>query len=123
AEAVALACAAHLAASLNIQHPTFFIDCLLLASTAASRNISHPAAPWNIRKDVATFVKTTSNLNPQVFHISRDINGVAHNLAQQVFRSVGGTILTCSSHSHISAPCPVATTLSNFQLAGIRLHF
>ena len=98
AEVVALACAAQLAARLNIHCPTFLTDYLSLAFDAASRNISHSTSHWNIRKELVTFVKCTSNQNPQVFHISRDINGIAHNLAQQVFQSIGGPFLICSAH-------------------------
>lgn len=122
AEVVALACAAQLAARLNIHCPTFLTDCLSPASDAASQNISHSTSHWNIRKELATFVKCTSNRNPQVFHISRDINGIAHKLAQQVFRYIGGPFLICSAHSHSSSPCPVANTFSGFQLEGIQLH-
>ena len=119
AEVVALACAAQLAARLNIHCPTFLTDCLSPASDAASQNISHSTSHWNIRKELATFVKCTSNRNPQVFHISWDINGIAHNLAQQVFQSIGGPFLTCSAHSHSSSPCPVANSFYGFQLEGI----
>ena len=83
-EAVSLAYAAHLAVSLSVQQPTFLTDCLSLASAVASRKITHSAAPWNIRKELASFVKSTAHLNSQVFHIYRNLNGVAHNLAQQV---------------------------------------
>ena len=122
AEAVALSCAAHLAAQLNITNPTFLTDCLSLASAAASRNISDSPAQWNIRKQLATFLKVTSNLAAQVFHVSREINGVAHNLARQVFQSVRETQVACFAHAHSNSPCPVVALLSNFQLADIQLH-
>ena len=122
AEAIALACAAQLAACLNIQTPTFLTDSLSLATVAAARNIAHSSTPWNIRKEVASFVNSTSNLNPQVFHISRNLNGVAHNLAHQVFQMAGGPTLNCSSHSHVIESCPLAASLVDFNFVGIQLH-
>ena len=122
AEAVALAYAAHLAASLSVQQPTFLTDCLSLASAVTSRKIIHSAAPWNIRKELASFVTSTAHLNSQVFHISRSLNGVAHDLAQQVYQSVRGPILDCSSHSHASDDCPVSAILGDFNFSGFQVH-
>lgn len=98
------------------------MDCLSLAKFAALRNISDISIPWNIRKELAQFFKVTSNMNAQVFHISRNINGVAHNLAQQVYRSFGATQIYCSAHCHVHTSCPVASLLSHFQVQGINLH-
>ena len=122
AEATALACAAMLANFLNVQQPTFLTDCLPLASAVASKNISYPATPWNIRNYLASFIKSYTNLNAQVFHISRNLNGVAHNLAQQVYQSVRGPILDCSSHSHASDDCPVSAILGDFNFSGFQVH-
>lgn len=119
-EAVALSCAAHLALRLNLANSTFLMDCLSLASFAALRNIS--ATPWNIRNDLAHFFKDTSNLNAQVFHISREINGIAHSLGQQVFRSNASSQISCFAHAHSHQSCPMVSHLSHFQIQGINLH-
>ncbi|XBH90806.1 hypothetical protein VPH35_082361 [Triticum aestivum] len=122
AEALALSFAAHLASQLNIAQPTFLLDCLALALAVASGNICDSATPWNIRKSLASFFKCTSNLQAHVFHISREINGIAHNLAQQVFRSDGHTQLSCFAATHSQVSCPVLPLLSNFQIQGFRIH-
>ena len=122
AEATALACAAMLANFLNVQQPTFLTDCLPLASAVASKNISHPATPWNIRNYLASFIKSYTNLNAQVFHISRNLNGVAHNLAQQVYQATNQPIMSCSTRSHVADLCPVAAALAHFSVTGYRLH-
>uniref|UniRef100_A0A8R7UVC7 Reverse transcriptase zinc-binding domain-containing protein n=1 Tax=Triticum urartu TaxID=4572 RepID=A0A8R7UVC7_TRIUA len=78
AEAFALLLAAKVAKCLNISQPTFLTDCLSLASFAASRKITETATPWTIRKVLADFFCYSSDLQPRVFHISREINGIAH---------------------------------------------
>ncbi|KAI4971997.1 hypothetical protein ZWY2020_002922 [Hordeum vulgare] len=121
-ESLALSFAAHLASQLNIAHPTFLLDCLALALVAASGNISDSATPWNIRKSLASLFKCTSNFHPRVFHISREINGIAHNLAQQVFHSDGHTQHSCFATNHSQVSCPLLHLLSNFQIQGFRIH-
>ncbi|XP_044342833.1 uncharacterized protein [Triticum aestivum] len=76
AEALALNFAAYLASQLNIAQPTFLTDCLVLAGAAALGNVSTSETPWSIRKSLASFFKTTYQLQPKVFHISREINDV-----------------------------------------------
>ncbi|KAM3295727.1 hypothetical protein ACQJBY_038180 [Aegilops geniculata] len=122
AEAKALSCAALIANKLNVQQPTFFTDCLPLASAAASKTISHPATPWNIRNELASFNGIYSILNAQVFHISRNLNGVAHNLAQQVYQASDQPLMICSTRSHDTNLCPVAAALAQFSGTGFQLH-
>lgn len=122
AEALALSFVAHLANRLNILHPTFLMDRLSLASMAALGKIVEANTPWSIRKPLGDFFMQASNLQPQVFHISREINGIAHNVAHQVLRSNVEPEICCfaSAHRHIS--CPVVALLSTFQVQGFVIH-
>ena len=101
-------------------HATFLTDCLTLAKYAPLANILDPSIPWNIRKDLANFFKHSAALNPKVFHISREVNGVAHNLAHQVFRANRDTQICCFAGNHSSNSCNVLSLLSNFQIPGLR---
>ena len=122
AEALALSLAAQLALKLNILHPTFLTNCLTLASSAATGKLQDPSIPWCIRKPLAIYFKHANSMQPQVFHISREVNGIAHNLAHQVFSSSNEPQICCfaSAHRHIS--CPVVALLSNLQVQGFTIH-
>ena len=122
AEAFALLLAAQVANRLNISQPTFLTDCLSLASFAASSKASDVAIPWAIRKILAEFFFFSSDLHAQVFHISREINGIAHNMAQQVLRPNLGPDICCFASAHRNGSCPVVSLLSNFQFQGFVIH-
>ena len=122
AEALALLLAAQVANRLNISQPTFLTDCLSLASFAASSKASDVAIPWAIRKILAKFFFFSSDLHAQVFHISREINGIAHNMAQQVLRPYLGPDICCFASAHRNGSCPVVSLLSNFQFQGFVIH-
>ena len=122
AEAIALTSAAHIASQRNIAHPVFLTDCLSLAKCAALRNTLDSSSPWNIRKDLAIFLKQTAFLHPKVFHISREINGIAHNLAQQVFISTSNTQVCGFPRTHSPRSCDVVPLLSKFQIPGVKFH-
>ena len=77
---------------------------------------------FHVGRELASFFKNTSNLLPHVFHVSREINGIAHNLAHQVFRSAGNVQVSCFAHAHSHLSCPVVSLLSDFQLTGGMLH-
>ena len=96
----------------------FLTHCLTLASSAAMGKLQDPSIPWCIRKPLAIYFKHANSMQPQVFHISREVNGIAHNLAHQVFSSSNEPQICCfaSAHRHIS--CPVVALLSNLQVQG-----
>lgn len=100
AEALALLLAAQVAKRLCISQPTFLTDNLSLASWAASRKIMESTTPWTIRKVLADFFCYSSDFQSQVFHISREINGIAHNVAHQVLRSVVEPDICCFASAH-----------------------
>ena len=98
------------------------MDCLSLALVAASGKIRESTTPWSIKKSLANFFKYTTDLHPHVFHISREVDGIAHNLAQQVFRSNDESQICCFASTHRHTSCPVVSLLSNFQVQEFRIH-
>jgi hypothetical protein len=112
AEAKALLLAARLADLLRIHRPTFPTDNLSLAKIATSKTINHALLHWDSRHILADFFNTTSRLHAQVFHIRRDLNGVAHNCAHQVLRQdLRQPIFSCVCSAH--ATCPAISILQN----------
>ncbi|XP_044444408.1 uncharacterized protein [Triticum aestivum] len=122
AEALALLLAARVAKQLCISQPTFLADNLSLASWAASRKIKESTTPWTIRKILVDFFCYSSDLQSQVFHISREINGIAHNVAHQVLTSVVEPDICCFASAHRNMTCPVVFLLSTFQFQGFVIH-
>ena len=123
AEAHALVLAAKLAMSLQLTSPTFFTDCLGHACGAVVSSTTDDSVLWEIRKQVADFSNFAHQLKANVFHIYREINGVAHNCAQQARRSSGSApIFSCSNSAHRLSSCPTLASVSNFQMSGIVLH-
>jgi hypothetical protein len=50
----------------------------------------------------------------QVFHVKRDINGVAHNCAHQALRQCLTQPIFCLSSAHSSIGCLTIAVLQNF---------
>lgn len=84
AEAESLLLAANVTQLLQVAQPTFLTDNLSLAKVAAARNVWADSTPWTIRITLADFYRSADDLQAQVFHISREINGIAHSVAHQV---------------------------------------
>lgn len=84
AEAVALLLAATTAQYLQVQQATFLTDNLTLARAAANRDLVSDKVHWETRKALADYILATTGLQTQVYHISRDLNGIAHSVAHQV---------------------------------------
>lgn len=122
AEALALLFAAQIAHCLQIVQPTFLTDSLSLALVVANRSISEASTPWTIRKTLADFFSFSRDLHSQVFHISREINGIAHNVAHQVLRSVSEPDISCFASAHRHLTCPIVSRLSNFNFQGFVIH-
>ena len=122
AEALALLFAAQVARRLQISRPTFLTDCLSLAKAAAARSVLADSTPWTIRTSLAEFFSFTNDLQAQVYHISREINGISHNVAHQVLRSLPEPDTSCFASAHTNMLCPVVSLLSNFNFQGYVIH-
>ena len=123
AEALALLLAATLANLLHLQHVTFLTDNLTLARAATAFRTTDQQVPWEIRQHIAHFKNISLELEPKIYHIKRDLNGVAHNCAHQALRqSKSGPTFSCSNSAHVYGNCPVALALKNLNLQGIVLH-
>lgn len=117
AEARALLLAAKITQILHISTPTFLTDNQVLAKTAAGRKLDHSLLHWSARSHLADYIQATTNSSPQVFHISREINKVAHNCATQVLRrSLNQPIFRCSSSAHSRDDCPILSILQHVHL-------
>ena len=124
AEAIGLYLAALIAAKLGLQSTTFFIDNLSLAKAAAAEKISDKQVPWELREQIANYQKASRDLDRRIFHISRDLNGIAHDCAKQAIRQDKSLpIFSCSNSAHSRiGNCPIVSTLSQTQFQGIVLH-
>jgi hypothetical protein len=124
AEALGLNLAAHIARNTGIQEVNFFTDNLTLAKAAASNSISGDHVPWELRHQIATYQKASRGLAANVYHISRDLNSIAHDCAQQAIRQDSSLpIFSCSNSAHKSVDnCPIALALSQFSEQGIVLN-
>ena len=113
-EAKALLLAAKFAQLLQVEAPIFITDNQVLAKTAAARKLDHPLLHWNARAYLADYFEATSSLLPQVFHVSRELNIVAHNCAAQVLRrSLNQHIYKCLNSAHSLDSCPIVSTIQN----------
>jgi hypothetical protein len=100
AEAKALLFASSVAVSLQLHGPAFLSDNLILAKAAAARR---PAwlLNWEIRGTMIDFYLQSSPMKPAIFHILRNLDGVAHNCAQQVpTQSLQQHVFRCINPSH-----------------------
>lgn len=115
AEAKALLLAATLSDLLKVDRPTFLTDNQTLAKAGASRTINFPLLHWDTRNTMARFFEATSRSPSQIFHIKRDLNGVAHDCAHQAIRrDLNQPIFSCICSAHSSPTCPAISTLKNF---------
>jgi hypothetical protein len=93
---------------------------LLLFSTIVYRplihnkrdHIEYAHVPKELREQIAQYKKTSTNLQPRIYHIKRDINGVAHNSAHQAIKqSQYVSISSCSNSAHVQGNFPLVLTL------------
>ena len=123
AEAIALVFAANLAIQLNISQVTFLTDNLILARAAAADKISDGVVPWELREQIAQYKKASRQITSQIYHIKRDINGIAHNCSQQALRqSLSLPIHSCSNSAHAHNICPIVLAVNNIKLKGLVIH-
>jgi hypothetical protein len=120
AEAHALTLAGRLAAGLRLREPTFFSDCANLVKAVAAQGASNPAMLWEIRRQAIEFQEDTRSLQPRIFHVKREINGVAHNCAHQAKRSMRSEpTRSCRNSAHSSSSCPVLAACLALESQGV----
>jgi hypothetical protein len=69
AEAQALLLASHIASSMMLQAPVFFIDCSNLAGAATAHGANSQASLWEIRSHAIEFQHTMASMSAKIFHI------------------------------------------------------
>ncbi|KAI4992550.1 hypothetical protein ZWY2020_057605, partial [Hordeum vulgare] len=97
-------------------------DNLSLAKAATNRNVTTYFTPWVIGESHVDFYRTTPHLQPQVFHISREINGIAKSVAHQVLNRSLEPVYNCFGSAHKDITCPVISILSTLNLQDFVLH-
>jgi hypothetical protein len=124
AEALALFLATQIAVQVQAIGVTFLTDNLTLAKAAASPTLSDAQVPWELRQQIAEYKKASEELNSKIYHIKRNLNGVAHDCAQQAIRHTQSLpIFSCSNSAHnMLGNCPIASSLQNFFSQEIVLH-
>jgi ribonuclease HI len=123
AEAKAMLLAAQIAEKFQLSRPTILTDNKLLAKAVASMKIDSVHMHWNTRDTLARILNTTSKLQARVFHIKRDLNGVAHKCAHQVLRnSLGPPLFGCSSSAHTTPSCLAISVLQDSEWPGFVIH-
>jgi hypothetical protein len=119
AEAQALHLAAQFASAMHLHRPTFFTDCSSLAGAVAAPGANDPAVIWEIRRQVIQFQNLTRPLQSSVYHVKREINGVAHSCAHQAKRSLRSEpTCSCRNSTHSNITCPVLAAVQSLQLDG-----
>uniref|UniRef100_A0ACD5ZF00 Uncharacterized protein n=1 Tax=Avena sativa TaxID=4498 RepID=A0ACD5ZF00_AVESA len=108
---------------MNLASPIFFTDNLTLAKAATAQGVSDNNMIWAIRRQAIEYQKLAHPLLGSIFHISREINGVAHNCAQQARRSLGSEpICSCRNSPHNNFSCPVLAAIDMIRHLGFVIH-
>jgi hypothetical protein len=120
AEAAALLFATKVAAQVQAQGATFLTDNLTLARAASATALTSDQVPWELRQQIADYKRVSEELQSKIFHINRNLNGVAHDCAQQAIRRpMSLPIFTCLNSAHrCIGSCPFALSFQNFEFQG-----
>jgi ribonuclease HI len=123
AEAAALLFATKIATQVQTQGVTFFTDNLTLARAASATAVTNTQVPWELRQQIADYKRASEVLHPKIYHIKRNLNGVAHDCAQQAIRRpLSLPIFTCQNSAHrCVGTCPFALSFQNLDLQGFVL--
>jgi hypothetical protein len=117
AEEKALIFVAQIAEQLEVDQVTFLTYSLILAKAAAAKMITDTQVPWELREQIAHYKRRSRNLQHKIYHIKRDINGVAHNCAHQALRqSLSMPTYSCSNSAHVRDNCPLLLAFQNIYL-------
>jgi hypothetical protein len=123
AEAEAFLLAAKIANRLHIQQPVFLTDNSILAKAAAAPAISDSQVPWEIRRHLAQYKLLSASCNASVYHVKRDLNGVAHNCSHQALRQdQSRPIYSCSNSAHRNISCPLLAAVQQMNSQELVVH-
>lgn len=101
---------------------SFLTDNLTLAKAAASRDVVSQQVYWTVRHLLANFFAITEGLHSKVFHISRGLNDVAHNVTYQVLDISVELVYRCLSSAHIYSNRHVLSLISLSNIQGCAIH-
>lgn len=85
---------------------------------AASRDICSEHVRWEIRALIAQFIQASKDLNPAVYHISRNLNVEAHSAAHQVLNTSSEPVYCFTNSAHGSCSCQMLQRLQHANLPG-----
>jgi hypothetical protein len=110
AEADALLFATKVAAQVQAHGVTFLTDNLTLARAASATTITNDQVPWELRQQISGYKRDSEEMQSKIYHINRNVNGVAHDCAQQAIRRpLSLPIFTCLNSAHrCIGSCPFA---------------
>jgi hypothetical protein len=116
AEAQALELAAQIGKTLNAQEPNFLTDNLILAQALQRKDPTNHPGHWIIRPNLHQFIHHTQGIQARIYKIKRDVNNIAHKLAQEAVKiqNLGACTYTCTKH--LSYQCPVIAAISKLNV-------
>jgi hypothetical protein len=97
---------------MQVNQITFLTDNLMLAKAAAASSYSYKQVPWEIRDIVAKYKLEYRELQPKIYHVKREVNGVSHSCAHHAIRQTRSvSTFSCSNSAHPPGTCPLASSL------------
>ncbi|KAI4997107.1 hypothetical protein ZWY2020_052449 [Hordeum vulgare] len=95
---------------------------LSLTTAAAAKNITSSLVNSEIRNQLDQIFSCSSQLHASFFHISRKLNGIAHNCAYQVLTSSTQPTFSCVKPAHKQVGCPFLAPRSNLVCTNFVIH-
>jgi hypothetical protein len=115
AESAALALPAMICSRIGVSEISFLTDNQILANFFNGTDYDSPPN-WEIKPLTQNFLNATAQYKWRIFKIQRELNGTAHVLASQVFRSslIPASIaqISCTNANHQNS-CPLRKALTS----------